>query len=361
MKSAWKDNGIINRYQSYLPFNASSRVISLCEGSTPLVYSSWLSKAVGEGNEVYIKCEGLNPTGSFKDRGMTVVISKAVERPIQLVLCASTGNTAAAAAAYAAAAGITCAVLLPHGKIATGKLLQAFMHGAKVISINGNFDDALNIVRQFSNNPVVEIVNSVNPLRIEGQKTAAFEIVDELGEAPSFHFLPIGNAGNITSYWRGYREYFACGKCSVLPQMIGFQALGAAPLVFGHVIERPDTVASAIRIGNPASWSFATSALNQSRGFVDTITDIEILSAQVQLARRDGIFVEPASAASVAGLLKCVSKHSNLPIFSQLADACVVCTVTGHGLKDINTPAGSNLCTIEADPTVDAIRNILKI
>lgn len=360
-KSAWQDNGIINRYRDHLPLNDCSPVISLREGSTPLIYSTWLSRAVGKGNEVYIKCEGLNPTGSFKDRGMTVVVSKAVERHIQLVLCASTGNTSAAAAAYAARAGIACAVLLPHGKTTTGKLLQAFLHGAKIISLHGSFDDALNIVRQFSKNPVVEVVNSINPLRIEGQKTAAFEVVDELGEAPHFHFLPIGNAGNITSYWRGYNEYFACGKCSLLPQMIGFQALGAAPLVFGHVIEKPETVASAIRIGNPASWCTATSALNQSLGAVDTVTDEEIIAAQVQLARKEGIFVEPASATSIAGLLKCVSKHSNLSIFHRLADTRIVCTVTGHGLKDTSTPAGSNMCLTESDATVDSIRNILEI
>lgn len=312
---------------------------------------------------MYIKCEGLNPTGSFKDRGMTVAISKAVERHVRLVICASTGNTSAAAAAYAAHAGVSCAVLLPYGKIAAGKLLQAFFCGAKIISLHGNFDDALNIIRQLSKDPGVEIVNSINPLRIEGQKTAAFEVVDELGEAPDFHFLPIGNAGNITAYWRGYLEYFACGKCGTLPKMVGFQALGAAPLVFGHIISEPDTVASAIRIGNPASWKLAASALNQSHGFVDTVTDAEILSAQVQLARKEGIFAEPASAASVAGLLRCVSKRSEeLPIVRRIKESArIVCTVTGHGLKDPNTPAGAGMCPIESDATVDSVRNILEI
>jgi threonine synthase len=361
-KSTWQDNGIINRYRDMLPLKASTPVVSLGEGSTPLVYSSWLSQSIGEGGEVYIKCEGLNPTGSFKDRGMTVAISKAVERHVRIVVCASTGNTSAAAAAYAAHAGISCAVLLPYGKIAAGKLLQAFLYGAKIISLHGNFDDALSIVRQLSKDPKVEIVNSINPLRIEGQKTAAFEVVDELGEAPDFHFLPIGNAGNITAYWRGYREYFTCGKCNILPKMIGFQALGAAPLVFGHIVQDPDTIASAIRIGNPASWKLAASALNQSHGFVDAVTDREILSAQVQLARKEGIFVEPASAASIAGLLKCVSKHSELPIVRRLKEgARIVCTVTGHGLKDLNTPAGTGMCPIESDATVDSVRNILEI
>ncbi|QQY08903.1 MAG: threonine synthase [Candidatus Xiphinematobacter sp.] len=359
---AWQGHGIINRYRRLLPLQASTPVVSLGEGSTPLVYSSWLSKSVGEGNEVYIKCEGLNPTGSFKDRGMTVAISEAVERHVQIVICASTGNTSAAAAAYAARAGLSCAVLLPHGQIAAGKLLQAFLCGAKIISLHGSFDDALNIIRQLSRDPIVEIVNSINPLRIEGQKTAAFEVVDELGEAPDFHFLPIGNAGNITAYWRGYREYFTSGKCGILPKMIGFQALGAAPLVLRHIVPNPDTVASAIRIGNPASWRSAASALEQSRGFVDTVTDTEILSAQVQLARKEGIFVEPASAASIAGLLKCVALCPERSIIQKVQEgARIVCTVTGHGLKDPNTPVGTDMCPIESDATVDSVRNILEI
>ncbi len=356
------DRGIINRYRQYLPVTDTTPVVSLNEGSTPLIYSPWLSKAVGRGAQVYIKYEGLNPTGSFKDRGMTVAVSKALERHARFVICASTGNTSAAAAAYAARAGLSCAVLLPHGKIATGKLLQAFLYGAKMISLRGNFDNALDIVRQFSENPEAEIVNSINPFRIEGQKTAAFEVVDELGDAPDLHLLPVGNAGNITAYWRGYREYHTSGKCATLPRMIGFQAFGSAPMVLGRIVEEPDTIASAIRIGNPASWKAATLAIHQSHGAVDTVTDAEIITAQVQLATKEGIFVEPASAAPIAGLLKYLSpqRSDNHP-FPQLPDeARLVCTVTGHGLKDPNTPAGTGMNLIESDATLDSVRSILE-
>lgn len=356
------DCGVISRYRQYLPVTNHTPVVSLNEGSTPLVHSPWLSKAVSHGAEVYLKYEGLNPTGSFKDRGMTVAVSKALERGAQFVICASTGNTSAAAAAYAARAGLSCAVFLPHGKIATGKLLQAFLYGAKIISLRGNFDDALHIVRQFSENPSVEIVNSINPFRIEGQKTAAFEIVDLLGDAPDLHLLPVGNAGNITAYWRGYTEYHAAGKCSTLPRMIGLQAFGSAPLVLGHVVKEPDTIASAIRIGNPASWEAATLAISQSQGFVNTVTDAEIVTAQAQLASKEGIFVEPASAASVAGLLKYFCKLSVNYHNTFVPDGTrIVCTVTGHGLKDPNTPASIGMHLIESEATLDSVRRILDI
>lgn len=356
------DRGVINRYRPYLPVTEETPVVSLNEGSTPLIHSPWLSEIVGRGSEVYIKYEGLNPTGSFKDRGMTVAVSKALERGARFVICASTGNTSAAAAAYAARGGLSCAVLLPHGKIASGKLLQAFLYGAKIISLRGNFDDALNIVRQFSENPDVEIVNSINPFRIEGQKTAAFEVVDVLGNAPSLHLLPVGNAGNITAHWRGYREYHSAGKCDTLPHMIGFQAFGSAPLVLGHIVEEPDTIASAIRIGNPASWKPALTAISESHGLIDTVTDAEIITAQVQLASKEGIFVEPASAASIAGLLKYFCKSPHNRHRSLLVEgARIVCTVTGHGLKDPHTPAAIGMHLIESEATLSSVSNILEM
>ncbi len=354
------DTGIIRRYRKYLPVTENTPIISLNEGSTPLLYSPWLSEAVGA--EVYLKYEGLNPTGSFKDRGMTMAVSKAVERGTQLILCASTGNTSAAAAAYAARAGMSCAVLLPHGKIAAGKLLQAFLYGAKIISLRGNFDDALRIVRQFSKNSNVEIVNSINPFRIEGQKTAAFEIADQLGDAPGFHLLPVGNAGNITAYWKGYTEYCSAGRCQTLPRMVGFQAFGSAPMVLGHAVDEPDTIASAIRIGNPASWEAAKNAISQSVGFVDTVTDAEIVTAQVQLASKEGIFVEPASAASVAGLLKYFRQPATHCHNTALSEGTkIVCTVTGAGLKDPNTPASIGMQLIESDANIDSVRHILEL
>lgn len=356
------DRGVISRYREYLPVSEHTPIISLNEGSTPLIYSPWLSQAVGRGAEVYLKYEGLNPTGSFKDRGMTVAVSKAVERQARFILCASTGNTSAAASAYAARAGLSCAVLLPHGKIAAGKLLQAFLYGAKMISLRGNFDDALRLVRQFAENPQVEIVNSINPFRIEGQKTASFEVVDLLEDAPHLHLLPVGNAGNITAHWQGYREYHTAGKCSILPRMIGFQAFGAAPIVLGHIVEEPDTIASAIRIGNPASWKAALTAIRESHGSIDTVTDAEILTAQGQLASKEGIFVEPASAASIAGLLKALSQPTQNTFLSELpSGARIVCTVTGHGLKDPNTPAGIGLNLIESEATLDSICRILEM
>jgi threonine synthase len=331
-----RGRGVIERYRNFLPVSSSTPIISLGEGSTPLIACQRLSERVGRGCEVYVKYEGLNPTCSFKDRGMTVAVSKAIEQGITAVICASTGNTSASAAAYAARAGIRCAVVLPAGKIASGKLLQALVYGAKVVAIEGNFDDALQIVRELGRRKDFAIVNSINPYRIEGQKTAAFEVADHLGDAPHFHLLPVGNAGNITAYWKGYRAYRDSGRSTRLPQMIGFQAAGAAPIFHDKIIERPDTVATAIRIGNPASWSGANTAIAESRGAIYTVTDEEILEAQSWLASKEGIFVEPASAASVAGLFKCAdAQPAPANPFRDIAEGTqIVCTVTGHGLKD---------------------------
>ena len=319
-----KGRGVIERFREFLP--PCETVVSLGEGSTPLIFSSKLCKRVGRGCEVFVKNEGLNPTGSFKDRGMTVAVSRAVDRGAQALICASTGNTSASAAAYAARAGIPCAVVLPAGKIATGKLIQAFAHGAKIVAIDGNFDDALQIVRELGEQNEFGIVNSINPDRIAGQMTAAFEIIDEFEDAPDFHLLPVGNAGNITAYWAGYREFRAREKSTKLPAMIGFQAAGAAPIFHDKVIQNPETIASAIRIGNPASWKQARAALDESKGDVGVVTDEDILAAQSWLASHEGIFVEPASAAPIAGLFKW---SQNIPDGSR-----IVCTVTGHGLKD---------------------------
>ncbi|HXP35951.1 MAG TPA: threonine synthase [Chthoniobacterales bacterium] len=316
--------GVIERFREFLP--PCRAVISLGEGNTPLVFSPKLSARVGRGCKVFIKNEGLNPTGSFKDRGMTVAVSRAIDRGARALICASTGNTSASAAAYAARAGIPCAVVLPAGKIASGKLIQAFAHGAKIVAIDGNFDDALRIVRELGEQNEFCIVNSINPDRIAGQKTAAFEIIDDLGAAPDFHLLPVGNAGNITANWAGYQEYKARGRSTKLPAMIGFQAAGAAPVFHDKIIAKPETIASAIRIGNPASWKQARAALDESKGDIDVVSDQEILAAQSWLAQNEGIFVEPASAAPIAGLFSWLQK---LPEGRQ-----IVCTVTGHGLKD---------------------------
>jgi len=355
------DKGVIHRFRQFLPVSDSTPVISLSEGSTPLIHSPRLSEKVGA--EVYLKFEGLNPTGSFKDRGMTVAISKAVEDGAKTVICASTGNTSAAAAAYAARAGIQCAVILPAGKIAIGKLAQAFVYGAKVVAIRGNFDDALRIVREFGGIDGVAIVNSINPHRIEGQKTASFEIIDDLGDAPDIHILPVGNAGNITAYWKGYREFHAAGRSTRLPKMVGFQAAGSAPIFFNQPIEKPDTIATAIRIGNPASWQAANNAVSESGGCIDIVTDEEILAAQAWLAANEGIFVEPASAASVAGLLKCQSnaRCSSCPFASALRTGSkVVLTVTGHGLKDTETAVKfGGFTPAEADSNLASVRAVL--
>src|SRR5215471_12663530 len=330
-----KSRGVIERYREFLPVSPTTPIISLGEGNTPLIYSPRLSERVGSGCDVFVKNEGVNPTGSFKDRGMTVAVSKAMERGTKALICASTGNTSASAAAYAARAGISCVVILPAGKIATGKLLQAFVYGAKIVAINGNFDDALRIVRELGETGDFTIVNSINPDRIAGQKTAAFEIVDELGEAPDFHLLPVGNAGNITAYWAGYREYLQRERSTKLPAMIGFQAIGAAPIFYHRMIEKPETIASAIRIGNPASWKQARAAIVDSQGAIDVVSDEDILAAQRWLAQQEGIFVEPASAASIAGFFKCSDSGDAAYSFQEIPEASqIVCTVTGHGLKD---------------------------
>ena len=318
--------GLIEEYRDRLPVSDSTPVISLREGGTPLVRANIVSDRTG--CEVWLKVEGANPTGSFKDRGMTVAISKAAEDGAQAVICASTGNTSASAAAYAVRAGMVCAVLVPDGKIAMGKLSQALAHGARLLQVEGNFDDCLRLARELSELYPVALVNSVNPMRIEGQKTAAFEIVDQLGDAPDIHALPVGNAGNITAYWKGFTEYAADGVSDRSPRMWGFQAAGAAPIVSGEVVAKPSTIATAIRIGNPASWQQALEARDASGGLIDSVTDREILSTYRLLSAGEGVFVEPASAAGVAGLLK---KHA-----AGLLDPgqTVVCTVTGNGLKD---------------------------
>ncbi len=321
---AWP--GLIEAYRSRLPVSASTPVVTLQEGATPLLPAAELSRRTG--CEVFLKVEGANPTGSFKDRGMTMAISKAVEEGAQAVICASTGNTSASAAAYAARAGLVCAVLVPRGKIAMGKLAQALVHGAKLLQVDGNFDDCLALASKLSIDYPVSLVNSVNQFRIEGQKTASFEIVDTLGDAPDIHCLPVGNAGNITAYWQGYREYAADGIGSRTPHMWGFQAAGSAPIVTGKVVEHPETIATAIRIGNPASWTKALAARDESGGRIDAVTDREILAAYRLLARSEAVFVEPASAASVAGLLKTAAAGELAP------GQRVVCTVTGNGLKD---------------------------
>jgi threonine synthase len=352
-----RGRGVIEHYREFLPVPVSTPVVSLGEGDTPLLYCPQLSKRVGRGCEVYVKNEGVNPTGSFKDRGMTVAVSKAIERGASTLICASTGNTSASAAAYAARAGISCAVILPAGKIASGKLLQAFAYGAKIVAIDGNFDDALRIVRELGKRGDFAIVNSINPDRIAGQKTAAFEIVDQLGDGPDFHLLPVGNAGNITAYWAGYREYRTCQRTSPdrqsdgstkLPTMIGFQAAGAAPIFYNRIVNEPQTIASAIRIGNPASWKQARAAIAESHGAIDIVSDEEILAAQKWLARHEGIFAEPASAASIAGLFKCCDSNEAAYSFQKIPDdSRIVCTITGHGLKD---PDLISQCMKELEP-----------
>jgi threonine synthase len=318
--------GVIEEFRDRLPVTEATPVITLREGGTPLVPAPRLSATTG--CDVHLKVEGLNPTGSFKDRGMTLAISKAAEEGSKAVICASTGNTSASAAAYAVRAGMICAVLVPSGKIAMGKLAQALVHGARLLQVDGNFDDCLNLARDLADKYPVSLVNSVNAYRIEGQKTAAFEICDALGDAPDIHCLPVGNAGNITAYWKGYREYAADSLITKRPKMRGFQAAGSAPIVLGERVLNPSTIATAIRIGNPASWQQALDARDESGGAIEAVTDREILSAYRLLARQEGVFVEPASAASVAGLLQAHANGSIEP------GQQVVCTVTGHGLKD---------------------------
>ncbi|GAA0465467.1 threonine synthase [Actinoplanes capillaceus] len=318
--------GLIEAYRDRLPVTDATPVVSLHEGNTPLVPAPVLSQRTGA--DVYLKVEGANPTGSFKDRGMTMAVSKAVEEGAKAIICASTGNTSASAAAYAARAGITCAVLVPQGKIALGKLAQALVHGARLLQVDGNFDDCLALASKLSLDYPVALVNSVNIFRLHGQKTAAFEIVEALGDAPDIHCLPVGNAGNISAYWMGYQEDSEAGNSTRLPKMYGFQASGAAPIVNGKVVEHPSTIATAIRIGNPASWTKALDARDSSGGLISAVTDRDILNAYRLLAREVGVFVELGSAASVAGLLQ-QAEAGKIPAGSR-----VVCTVTGHGLKD---------------------------
>ncbi|MBB2909915.1 threonine synthase [Streptosporangium becharense] len=324
MTRAWR--GLIEEYRDRLPVTTATPVVTLLEGGTPLVPANRVSALTG--CEVYLKVEGLNPTGSFKDRGMTMAISKAVEDGAKAVICASTGNTSASAAAYAVRAGLTCAVLVPRGKIAMGKLAQALVHGARLLQVEGSFDDCLEMTRKLSENYPIALVNSVNPFRLQGQKTAAFEIVDALGDAPDIHCIPVGNAGNISAYWMGYDEYASDGVATRRPRMFGFQASGSAPIVNGAPVTHPHTIATAIRIGNPASWKLAEAARDESGGVIQAVTDRQIAAAYKLLAQEEGVFVELASAASVAGLLQAHQQGLVEP------GQRIVCTVTGNGLKD---------------------------
>jgi threonine synthase len=347
--------GLIEEYRKFLPVTDRTPVITLGEGNTPLIEAGRLAARVAPGARLYLKFEGANPTGSFKDRGMTLAISKAVEAGSKAVICASTGNTSASASAYGARAGLAVYVLIPAGKIALGKLSQAMMHHAVVIQIEGNFDQALTIVKELAATQPIELVNSINPFRIEGQKTAAMEVCDQLGEAPTFHALPVGNAGNITAYWRGYCEYHRAGQTTRRPRMVGFQAAGAAPIVLGHVVEQPQTIATAIRIGNPASWQGALAAVEESSGLIDMVTDEEILDAYKLVAREEGVFCEPASAASVAGVAK-LWRNKALP-----EGAVVVCTLTGHGLKDPDTAMGVSVQPVTVKANREEVARLLRL
>lgn len=338
--------GLINTFKEYLPVSDKTPVVTLNEGNTPLIKCENLAKKIGVDAEIYLKFEGCNPTGSFKDRGMTMAVSKAKEAGSGAIICASTGNTSASAAAYGAKAGMRTFVLIPDGYIALGKLSQAMMYGAEIIAIQGNFDEALEMVRKISDNYPITLVNSVNPYRIEGQKTGAFEICNALGQAPDYHFIPVGNAGNITAYWKGYKEFHALGKISALPKMMGFEAEGAAAIVKGERIYKPETLATAIRIGNPASWKFAEAARDESNGMINFVTDDEIVNAYKLIASCEGVFAEPASAASVAGLIK---------VKDQIKEGSkIVCILTGNGLKDPDNAikfANSDIKKTSADMT----------
>jgi threonine synthase len=347
--------GLIEEYRKFLPVTEHTPVVSLGEGNTPLIRAAKLAKRIAPGIDLYLKVEGANPTGSFKDRGMTMAISKALESGAQAVICASTGNTSASAAAYGARAGLAVYVLIPAGKIAMGKLSQAMMHQATVIQIDGNFDQALSIVKEVSALHHIELVNSLNPYRIEGQKTAAMEVCDQLGDAPTLHVLPVGNAGNITAYWKGYQEYRAANQTTRVPRMMGFQAAGAAPMVLGRVVENPQTVATAIRIGNPASWQAALRVIKDSSGAIDSVMDEEILQAYTMVAGTEGVFCEPASAASVAGVIK-LSKQGAL----REGDT-VVCTLTGHGLKDADTAISVSVQPKTVQATKEDVARVLKV
>lgn len=348
---AWR--GVIEEYRRYLPVTKQTSVITLLEGDTPLVPAVNLSKAAEIPGALYLKYEGLNPTGSFKDRGMTMAVSKAVEQGAKAIMCASTGNTSASAAAYAARAGISAIVLIPEGAIAMGKLSQAVMHGSQVLAIRGNFDAALALVRQLTETYPIALVNSINPYRIEGQKTAAFEICDTLGSAPDILAIPVGNAGNITAYWKGFREYQEMGRTGKLPRMYGFQAAGAAPIVRGEPVAHPNTLATAINIGNPASWQKAVAARDDSDGLIEAVTDEEIVEAYKLLARCEGVFCEPASAASVAGIIK-LARQKRLP-----GEPTIVCVLTGHGLKDPDRAIAESARPTVVDATLQAVEHAI--
>jgi len=343
--------GVLNRFRDFLPVTPATPLITLGEGDTPLVRSRTLEKELGCG-ELYFKLEGCNPTGSFKDRGMVVAVAKAVEKGSQSIICASTGNTSASAAAYGARFGLKTIVIIPKGKIAMGKLAQALVYDAQIIGIRGNFDQAFQIVRALTQKYSFTLVNSLNPDRIEGQKTAAFEIIDNLEDAPDYLFIPVGNAGNITAYWKGFAEYYRAGKASHTPKMIGFQAEGAAPIVLNKVVKRPKTVATAIRIGNPASWQKAIAARDESKGIIDFVTDDEIMNAYRLAATKEGIFGEPASAASLAGLIK-MARSENF------SGKRVVCIITGTGLKDPGVPARYAQALIELPAELAAVEKVL--
>jgi len=347
--------GLINRYRDHLPVNDDTPIISLGEGNTPLIRLKNIPRMLGKDVDIYVKYEGLNPTGSFKDRGMTMAVTKAVEEGSTAIICASTGNTSAAAAAYAARAGITAFVLIPEGKIAMGKLAQAMMYGAVIMQIRGNFDQGMELVKQVAEKAPVTIVNSVNPYRLQGQKSAAFEIVEELGRAPDFHCLPVGNAGNISAHWMGYSEYKKAGVVNSAPKMVGYQAEGAAPFMRGGPVKEPETVATAIRIGNPQSWNKAWALQEESGGWFDELSDQEILAAQKLLAEKEGIFCEPASAASLGGAMRDI-KAGKIP-----EGSTIVCTLTGNGLKDPDTAIAqcqdSRMVTIDAD--LDAVKGAI--
>jgi threonine synthase len=346
--------GVLYRYRDRLPVTDDTPIVSLGEGDTPLVKSRRLVERVGC-KELWFKLEMCNPTGSFKDRGMVIATAKAAEGGAEKVVCASTGNTSASAATYAVHLGLEAYVLVPHGNIAQGKLAQAVAHGAKVLAVRGNFDEALKIAREISEKHPVALVNSVNPYRIEGQKTAAFEIVDVLGDAPDLLFIPVGNAGNITAYWRGFVEYYQSEVSTIKPKMMGWQAAGAAPIVLGHPVENPQTVASAIRIGNPASWRFAEAARDESGGAINSVTDEEIIEAYRLLAQEEGIFCEPASAACVAGLLQIANGDNT----ASLHDARIVCIITGHGLKDPDTALKIEAQTFEVEAEIKAVESAM--
>jgi threonine synthase len=346
--------GLINYYRDFLPVSDKTPIITLNEGNTPFIKASCIKDVVQEEISLYYKYEGANPSGSFKDRGMTLAISKAVEEGSRAVICASTGNTSASASAYSAKAKLSTVVLIPDGKIAMGKLAQASIHGAMVMQIDGNFDAALRIVKEIVDKHPIALVNSLNPFRIEGQKTAAFEVCEQFGGAPVYHALPVGNAGNITAYWKGYKEYHAAGRIGSLPKMLGFQASGAAPIVQGKPVENPETIATAIRIGNPASWDGAVAARDESGGIIEAVTDDEIIEAYKFIALREGIFCEPASAASLAGVIK-LSKQN----FFSKGDT-VVCTLTGNGLKDPDNALNLSKPPIKVKSEVSAVEDLLR-